>query len=189
MYLNYLSRTLLALILSVLLDLPGSIYAQAQNNESRKPEQAQNSPETKPEVGYMAPDFELIDLEGKSIILSSLRGKVVVLNFWTLWCRYCKLELYDLEKFYNQYKDRGLEMLMVNTGKGDRKEKIEEFIKERGYSFKVLLDRERCVSEDYRISVIPRTLIVGKDGIIRKKIRGMIDNNTFEKELEKVTME
>jgi len=188
MYLNYLSRTLLALILSVLLDLPGSIYAQAQNNESRKPEQAQNSPETKPEVGYMAPDFELIDLEGKSIILSSLRGKVVVLNFWTLWCRYCKLEFYDLEKFYNQYKDRGVEMLMINRGKADSMESLEKFTKERGYSFRVLLDREKCVSEDYRIPVIPMTFIVGNDGIIRKKIRGMIYNYTFEKELQKLTI-
>jgi len=189
MYLNYLIRALLALILSVLLGWPGSNYAQTQNNESGKPEQTKNSPETKPEVGYMAPDFELIDLEGKSIILSSLRGKVVVLNFWTLWCRYCKLEFYDLEKFYNQYKDRGLEMLMVNTGKGDRKEDLEKFMKEKGYSFKVLLDRERCVTEDYRIPAIPMTFIIGKDGTIRKKIRGMIYNYTFEKELQKLAMQ
>ena len=68
-------------------------------------------------TGQKAPDFTLIDLAGKSVSLSSQRGKVVVLVFWAPWCPPCKEELQSLNKLYQAYRSRGLVVLAVSSDK------------------------------------------------------------------------
>lgn len=64
-----------------------------------------------PQVGSVAPDFTLHDLAGSPVTLSTLRGKVVLVNFWATWCVPCKREMPSMEILYQELKDRGLEIL------------------------------------------------------------------------------
>jgi TonB family protein len=118
----------------------------------------------KPElVGKTAPDFTLRDLEGKEVRLASLRGKVVLLNFWTTWCAPCRAEIPLLKKVHEEEKDFAL--LGVNVG--EDKSLVSDFVEENEVTYPVLLaGKERMVSE-YSARAFPTSVVIDKDGVIR----------------------
>src|SRR5713226_6722311 len=61
------------------------------------------------------PDFTLPDLQGKKVALKDFRGKLVLLNFWASWCTPCREEMPAMERLYQEFKDKGLVILAVNT--------------------------------------------------------------------------
>src|SRR3990172_10202534 len=75
--------------------------------------------EPAPELGRRAPDFTLPDLAGKRVRLADSRGKkAVLLNFWATWCAPCREEMPTIDKAYQEYKSRGLEILAVSLDAG-----------------------------------------------------------------------
>ena len=106
-------------------------------------------------------DFELKDLSGKSWTLSALKGKVVLVNFWATWCPPCRKEMPDLEELSKQFKDQGLVVLAISD---EEDAKVRPFIAEHGYSFNVLLDPGRTVSERYFVDGIPKNFVFDRDG-------------------------
>jgi peroxiredoxin len=106
-------------------------------------------------------DFTLPDLAGRSWRLRDLKGKVVLVNFWATWCPPCRKEMPDLEALYAEYKDKGLVVLAVSD---EERAKVEPFIAARKYTFPVLLDEGRKVSEALRIEGIPKTFIYDREG-------------------------
>jgi len=119
-----------------------------------------------PQVGKSAPDFKLTDAEGNSTSLSNLRGKSIILNFWETWCGPCKYEMPLLQDlaFDKEKAEHGLIVLTVNMG--ESAETVQRFMKERGFSFPVLLDIQKSVARYYNVRYIPTTFFIGKDGII-----------------------
>jgi len=67
------------------------------------------------EIGNFAPDFDTVNVEGEPIALSSLRGKVVLLNFWATWCGPCRIEMPGFERQYRNFSDQGFIVLAVNN--------------------------------------------------------------------------
>lgn len=122
----------------------------------------------------LAPDFELNNLSGETVRLSDYRGKIVVLNFWSPDCGYCKAEMPDMEAFFQEYKEKDIVVLTISLSQGS-KETIEEFMTARGFSFPVLLDNAGQTSKLYRIQNVPCTFIIGKDGEALRKIDGMFN--------------
>jgi peroxiredoxin len=108
-----------------------------------------------------APDFALNDMDGNEVRLSDMRGRVVVLNFFATWCRYCVNELPELDSAESAFRKENMVLFLISS---EPKEVLERFMREKGYSFSVLLDNERRVSSLYDISGIPRTLLIGKKG-------------------------
>ena len=117
-------------------------------------------------------DFTLADLAGKSWHLRGLKGKVVLVNFWATWCPPCRKEMPDLEVLYQQFRSKGLVVLAVSD---EERAKVGPFIAERKYSFPVLLDEGRKVSEQLRIEGIPKTFLYDRDG---KLVAQSIDMRT-----------
>lgn len=116
-----------------------------------------------------AADFILKDLDGKEIALSDLRGKKIFLNFWATWCPPCKLEMPDIEKLYQETKDKNLISIAVNLGEDEKT--VREFINENKYNFKVLLDLDQSVAINYNITSIPTSFFIDEEGnIVAKKI-------------------
>jgi thiol-disulfide isomerase/thioredoxin len=70
-----------------------------------------------PQESFIAPGFELPSLAGGNINLKDYRGKVVFINFWATWCATCKVEMPSMQKMYDQFKDKGLEMLTISIDK------------------------------------------------------------------------
>ncbi|MFZ5354476.1 MAG: TlpA family protein disulfide reductase [Bacillota bacterium] len=113
-------------------------------------------------AGIAVPEIKLYDLDGQEWTLSKLKGKKVFLNFWTTWCGYCKLEMPDMEKVYQETKDSDLVMLAVNVG--ESKELAESFMKNNGYSFTVLLDSKGSTANDYGVTGLPTSIFINSDG-------------------------
>lgn len=126
-----------------------------------------------PREGFLAPDFTLDTLDGNVVTLSELRGKVVVVNFWTTWCPPCRAETPALEKSYEQYKDSGVVILGVNLTNQDVIGEVESFVQEFGLTYPILLDRDGTVGSTlYQIKGLPSTFFVNRDGIIRTVLVG-----------------
>ncbi|HUZ18893.1 MAG TPA: TlpA disulfide reductase family protein [Spirochaetia bacterium] len=107
-------------------------------------------------------DFSLDNLQGKTVSLSSFKGSVVVLNFWATWCGPCRSEMPSLETLYTTYKDKGLVVVGVNLQEGSAA--VQQYVKNEGLTFPVLLDSSGRVGLTYGARSIPTTYIIDKQG-------------------------
>lgn len=124
------------------------------------------------EVGRQAPDFTLPTVEGKTVTLSSLKGKPVILSFWATWCPPCREEMPAIEEFY-RLKGREVEVLAVNLTASEKSPgAVREFLRENAYTFPVLLDGKGEVAGLYLVRAIPTTFFLDENGTIRQKHTG-----------------
>lgn len=125
-------------------------------------------------VGILAPDFTMNDPDGKPIQLSSLRGKIVLLDFWASWCMPCRQENPNVVKLYQQYHPKGFEILGVSLDRA--KEKWVKGIQEDNLSWIHVSDLkfwQNSAARLYAVTNIPQSFLIDKDGkIIGKGLRG-----------------
>jgi peroxiredoxin len=133
---------------------------------------AGDAPGGKPQelVGKPAPAFAIKDMEGKTVSLKDLKGKVVVMDLWATWCPPCRASLPHLDKLHEEIKPKGVEVFAVNEQ--EDKDDVQNFIKQTGLKTPVLLDSDGAVGQAYRAEGIPQTVVIGKDGVVRKVIVG-----------------
>lgn len=133
-----------------------------------------------------APGFSLKDLDGKEVSLASLKGKVVVLDFWATWCGPCKRSFPAMQQAVNKYKtDAGVVFLFIDTWEHvtDAKPMVSSFIKNNNYTFQVLLDVKDAVTntnkavESYGVKGIPAKFVIDKNGNIRFQLTGFEGSN------------
>ncbi|MCL1928380.1 MAG: TlpA family protein disulfide reductase [Treponema sp.] len=117
-------------------------------------------------------DFTLPLLNGGSAVLSSYRGKVVILNFWATWCPPCRAEMPSMETLYQRLKSQGLEILAVDLK--ENKATVQQFIRNNRFTFPVPLDEDGKLGSKYGISVIPTSFIINREGKIVSKVVGSI---------------
>jgi peroxiredoxin len=125
-------------------------------------------------AGDMAPDFQLEDTKGNRISLSSLRGKVVMVNFWATWCPPCIEEMPSMDRLNKFMAEEDFVMLAINTEK-DGRIVMPEFLKKTPYDFPILYDDQGTVQQQYGVYKFPESFIVGKDGTVVEKIIGPLD--------------
>jgi peroxiredoxin len=117
--------------------------------------------------GQRAIDFEKQSVQGKSVKLSAMRGKVVLVDFWASWCEPCKKELPLLGKMAARLKDRGIEVVTINID--DRKENAEDFVKAHSLQqLTVVHDSDKSIVGKYEPPKMPSSFIVDKSGIVRQ---------------------
>ncbi len=121
----------------------------------------------------LAPDFELKDLDGTTIRLHDLRGKVVLLNFWATWCPTCRFEMPSMEALHKEFSSQGLAVLAVALR--ESAEDVQSFYKEQNISFPALLDHNGKASELYETWSLPTTFLINKRGYIVGKVIGYRD--------------
>lgn len=130
---------------------------------------------TGPSEGKRAPDFTVYNLDGQSVTLSELQGKIVLINFWTLSCGACVAEMPDIEAVYKNWSGpKELEVLAINAG--DYEIYIRNKIENEGWTLPIFRDTDRVAFSAYKISTIPRTFFIDTEGIIRKVQMGSFYN-------------
>jgi peroxiredoxin len=125
-----------------------------------------------PEVArHTAPDFVSENLRGGNTGLVDYKGKVVLLNFWATWCMPCREEMPGMETLWKNYKEQGLVVAAVSVDEGSRG-RIETFSKILDLSFPILLDPESKVSDLYKVSDMPTSFLIDRNGKIISRIVG-----------------
>ncbi|HLF28938.1 MAG TPA: redoxin domain-containing protein [Anaerolineae bacterium] len=123
-----------------------------------------------PVAGRPAPDFTLQTTDGQRITLGDLRGQVVILNFWATWCPPCRTEMPALQEVYDARRAEGLLVLAVDQAEAP--DVVRSFGAELQLTFPLVPDPDYVVSEQYRISLLPSTFFIGRDGVIREVVFG-----------------
>ena len=125
-------------------------------------------------------DFELKDQYGKTHKLSDYKGKVIFLNFWATWCPPCKMEMPDIQKIYEKYEKQGeksevvvLSVVAPNTQDEKDIDGIKAFLEENGYTYPVLMDDGGYTFGAYRISSLPTTFMIDKEGNVFGYVQGL----------------
>lgn len=134
-------------------------------------------PDTRPDRDYGTVDYNMrfMDQDGRVLDGSSLRGKVVFLNFWATWCPPCIAEMPDINRLYNRIENENIIFLMVSVD--DDFQKAEKFAANRGFAFNIY----RSVSGIPGVfagNVVPTTYVISPQGRIVVKREGMAEYNT-----------
>jgi cytochrome c biogenesis protein CcmG/thiol:disulfide interchange protein DsbE len=141
-----------------------------------------------PLVGKPASSFKLTAFDGKPVALESLRGQVVIVNFWASWCYpACYEEAPSLERAWKTYKDRGLMVVGINFQ--DKDEPAKRFLTQFGHTFPNAPDPAGRVSVDYGVYGVPETYFIDKKGRVRFKQVGPVSDETLKSQIERLLAE
>lgn len=124
-------------------------------------------------TGKKAPDFTLKDINNRPFNLSSLRGKVVILNFWASWCPPCRAEMPSLNNLYREFRNKGLEVVAISTDRFDSA--VKDYISKNPLNITVLIDSDNRVSRQFKVFSIPTTFLIDRNGIIIERYLGEED--------------
>jgi len=117
----------------------------------------------RPKRVQTARDFTVPTPDGKSLKLSSYRGKVVFLNFWATWCPPCKEEMPSMERLYQRFKDQGLVVLAVSID-AEGAPVVTPFVKEHKLTYPVGLDPKMELANTYGVRALPSSFVIDRDG-------------------------
>jgi cytochrome c biogenesis protein CcmG/thiol:disulfide interchange protein DsbE len=130
-----------------------------------------------------AADFTLKDvLQGKEYTLSQFRGKVVMINFFTFFCGPCREEMPDLNRIYNDYKDKGLQTLGIALSSNPTQ--IRFLVKQLGLNYPVLSGDDKVSKAYGNVAVVPTTFIIDKGGNVAHRVEGTRKKEEFIKMIQ-----
>lgn len=124
------------------------------------------------------PGFPLPDLKGKMISPADYRGKIVFVNFWATWCGPCRHEIPDFLQLYQQYHDKGLEILGVAVSMHSTDE-VKAFANDVKINYPVLIGNDN-VAATYEVEAIPTTLVFDRNGKLHKRLVGAQSRESLE---------
>ncbi len=147
--------------------------------EAEQSEESQHEAEQSAQTDkIMAPDFTLKDPDGNAVTLSDYEGKIVILNFWAEWCRYCVEEMPDFVKLDKELKESG-DAVILAVNVQDSHKVVRDFIADNNLDLKVLMDEDGAIASTYGVSGYPTTFFINPDGSLYTYIPGKTDLETL----------
>jgi thiol-disulfide isomerase/thioredoxin len=127
--------------------------------------------------GQKAPEIALKTLDGKSVMLSSMKGKVVLVDMWATWCPPCRKSLPHVQEVSANRELAGQGLVVWAVNAAEEPGTVRKFLDENKYTFTVPMDAQRQVGKAYQVRGIPTTLIVGRDGKVADVFVGFGDGS------------
>ena len=124
-------------------------------------------------------DFSLKDLDGKTVDMKDLKGKVIFLNLWATWCGPCRVEMPSIQNLYNSVDKDKVAFIMLSLDQEDQRAKIVKYISDKDFSFPVYQPASP-LPKLLRVNTIPTTFIISPDGKVKSKKTGMANYDTDE---------
>jgi peroxiredoxin len=137
-----------------------------------------------PQVGQVAPDFQYTMADGSTHLLSQLRGKKVLVNFWATWCAPCRSEMPDLQKALGEVGDSSVVVLGVN--KAQELKEIGPFADELGISFPLIANQSGDIAGRYGAQNLPTSYFINSDGTIGLKKTGVMNYSFIKTHLDQL---
>ena len=137
---------------------------------------------TEPPVN-IAPDFTMLDQEGNEVTLASFFGKPIILNFWASWCGPCKMEMPELQEFYDEYGE-DIHFLLVSVD--DSVDTAKAFIEKEGYTFPVFFDTTSMGAYTYGASSIPLTFFIDTEGNLTAYYMGAMSRDILQQGVDMI---
>ena len=134
------------------------------------------APELRPWADGETPALSGKGLDGRTLDLAALRGRVVLVQFWATWCEPCRDEMPALVKLRAVLQGRPFEIVAVNHGEGPAR--VEQFLRAYGIDLPVLMDRDGDAASAWRVGGIPTAFLVDAGGRVRYRVAGECDWST-----------
>ncbi len=131
-----------------------------------------------PAIGYLAPQFTLAGLDGKTYNLKEFQGRPVWVNIWATWCPPCRAEMPEMKRIYAKYKDQGLALIGVDFAESP--DTVQNFVSQNGYDWTFVLDRDARVAGSYNATGIPTHAFVDATGVVRAYTVGGLSPEAME---------
>jgi peroxiredoxin len=166
-----------------------AVLVPDSSNGSQQQDQGTVSLEGKP-----APNFTLVDLQGRKVSLADYKGKAVLVNFWATWCAPCKVEIPWFTKLHDQYAAKGFEILGVSNDDLDkddqpklREEKaaIGKFVADMHMNYPVLLDADSIAQHYGGVDSLPTSFFVDRNGVVVAQTIGLVSRDEVEANIQK----
>lgn len=138
-------------------------------------------------AGKAAPPLAVTDLKGEPVRLSALKGRTVLLDFWTTWCAPCRADAPVLDKLNQKYGDK--ELTIVGISVSEERETVEKFLKEHPHEFPIVLTTENEMPRPYQVGVFPTYIVINQDGSFAAAVEGDKGFGDLRKLLKKAGME
>lgn len=116
-----------------------------------------------------------VDAAAATKTLADYKGDVVLLNIWATWCAPCRAEMPSIERLHREFGPRGLKIVAVSVDDPGQQKAVRDFARELGLTFEILHDPTHDIQRAYQTTGVPETFVLGRDGVIRKKIIGATD--------------
>jgi len=127
-------------------------------------------------IGQKVPDFATTTIDGQRFVLKEYLkqpgNKVLILTFFATWCEPCGDDLKYLQRIHDQYKDQGLRVLCVFTGRISKVKAAKKYMERLDVNFPVLLDKRRAVSKRYKVTGLPCNYAIDREGFLKFKCLG-----------------
>jgi cytochrome c biogenesis protein CcmG/thiol:disulfide interchange protein DsbE len=174
-------KVLTGLLFAILLSVVSTNFPGCSRSKTRQPAALTNEP-----------DVTFKDLAGKDIPLASLKGKVVLVNFWATWCEPCRTEIPWMIEFQQKYADKGFTMLGVAMD-DEGKSVVDPFVGKtqfdvRGHQmamdYPIVLGNDDLASKFGGLFGLPTSVLISRDGKVQKRYLGLVNHDTVEKEIQ-----
>jgi thiol-disulfide isomerase/thioredoxin len=130
-------------------------------------------------------DLTLRDLSGVEQSVGSLKGRIVILNFWATYCIPCRKEMPDLAAIQNEYAALGVQVIGASTDEADDRKKVLQFVKETRINFPIWMGATTAHMMQFGLgSALPGSVVIGKDGRVARVISGVINQTDLKKLIE-----
>ena len=159
----------------------------ANKASTEKPAAVSKSSVSKPAVDTSqlqpAPAWSLVNLEGKPVTSESLKGKVVIVDFWATWCGPCRASIPHLVALQNTYKAKGFEVVGVSLDQ-QGPAVVEAFVNKYEIPYTIVMGNQKVVDSFGGVRGIPTAFIISQDGKIYRKIVGLVAKEQYEKDVK-----